>query len=182
MLILLEGVDNCGKSTQAKKLFNLLNSNGNHTIIIPCSNFKTNSKDVKQANLDFNKKLMTKLSQLCDDPNFNVICDRSWLGEWVYGQLYRNYRQVEIFDFEEIFEDISVIPVLFYDVVENIISRDDGFSFSIDPKRKLEEINLFFEAFNLTKFKNQLIININGKDENMVFNELINGINQYAKC
>lgn len=141
--------------------------------------------NVKQSNtfevIKYNKKLYSEmfhmmLNSLKDD-NSGVICDRSHLGEIVYGNIYRGYTGDYVIDIEKNFHHIidlwnNLFLITLIDEPQNLISREDGLSFSINIEKKKREIELFEMAHNISTINNKLIININNKDENKVFEEV----------
>lgn len=90
-----------------------------------------------------------------------VILDRSWFGEFVYGQMYRNAKEHDIFvELENLYENnIAIcanieVYVVHLDASEKfIMDHDDNKSItsSLDKKTRLEKINkereLFFKCF-----------------------------------
>lgn len=76
MLIILEGVDGSGKTTLANELSNTYN------IPIVKFSYPKTKKDKTQMFYNYIK--------LMYENNFNLILDRSWVSELVYGDIMRN--------------------------------------------------------------------------------------------
>lgn len=146
--------------------------------------------NVKQENLEevieHNKKLYNEMFgfmlHVLTLENAGVICDRSHLGEMVYGNIYRGYTGEYVLDIEkrykhilDIFKNLFLITLV--DEPENLISREDGLSFSIDLDKKQRELELFDLAHNSSNILNKLIVNIKNKDAETVKNEVIQFIN-----
>lgn len=106
-----------------------------------------------------------------------LIFDRSHLGEIVYGNIYRGYSGDYVLDIEkkfnhilDVFENLFLITLV--DEPENLISREDGLSFSVELDKKQRELELFDLAHTSSTIKNKLIINIKNKDAEAVFKEV----------
>lgn len=98
-----------------------------------------------------------------------VIYDRFYLGEYVYGQLFRNYTssvlKKKISDLEKVFltwlepycdtylVTLTADPQFFLD-------RDDGNSFSKNLEQKTQELELFKEAHDFSIIKNKLLVKV----------------------
>ena len=82
--------------------------------------------------------------------------------------MYRYYDPNYIFEIEKkyIKKDFwnKIYLIIFVDDVENLIKREDGLSFSIDPIKKQEEIDRFNEIYDKTNINHKILININGKN------------------
>jgi thymidylate kinase len=173
--ILCEGIDRVGKDTQIKELLPKLVNNP--TQVFHYSSIKGLSK---QESKKYSKMLYTDMfkimKQSFSGDKRNLIFNRAHLGEFVYGPLYRKYKGDYIFNIEKKFEKYdfwdSVYLITFIDTPENLIAREDGDSFSIDPKMKQKEIDLFKEATEKSLIKNKMIMNINGKSIEQVHNEI----------
>lgn len=169
MHIIVEGPDNSSKSTQIKKIKDYFSEvYAFHTLHY--SNVK--SKNPKM----YSKVLYNDLFDMFEFGYKNCIhfiCDRAHLGEMVYGPIYRKYNGEFVLQIEEKYKEKKfwddVYLIMLIDTPENLISREDGLSFSVDPDTKQKEVDAFKEAFNNSHIKNKLLINIDGKDENLVF-------------
>ncbi len=174
--ILFEGMDNCGKDTQIKLLKPFLYD-------MPVQELKYSSfpKFNKEQCLSYSKEVYNQLMDWILDNeviNCNLICNRAHLGEYVYGQLYRNYtkeeatKQISIDNKLKDCEDVFLI-VLVDSNYENLAKREDGLSQSKAKKELLEkEYNLFKEAYELSNIKNKLIIDISSNDIDFVHEKI----------
>lgn len=83
MRIIIEGNDKTGKSTLARALSEFFNME-----IVKFSQPKTDNPFEEYVKVFgyTDKKWLVKLDGFID----NVICDRSWIGEQVYGPIYRD--------------------------------------------------------------------------------------------
>lgn len=171
--IIIEGPDNCGKSTQISNIIEYFNN----TPFIK-ANF-SNIKSLKTAEevQKYSKKLYSYMFEI-DVP---IICDRGHFGEYVYGKIYREYEGDYIFDLEHEYyldQNEETILILFVDSAENLISRDDGLSFSTDIEVKNLEIKRFKEAFNKSCIKHKALINVNEMSIKQTF-DIIKAILEY---
>ena len=162
-IILLESPDNCGKSTQIHeinrhfypdKLFHTLHYGGVRKPGITPDQYKEISKKYYRE--------MFSLFQIAQYNNLNLICDRSHIGDFIYGPLFRNYDGSYVFDLEKEtslnWKEIYLIT--FIDEVDNLIKREDGYSYSIDREVKQKEINLFIEAHETSTIPHKFLLNI----------------------
>lgn len=176
LFLIVEGPDNVGKSTLINNLNNYYNKITLHNL---------HYSNVKQENtaevIKHNKKLYTEMFELMTftlkNDKAGLIFDRSHLGEMVYGNIYRSYTGDYVLDIEkkfhhilDIFENLFLITLV--DEPENLISREDGLSFSTDLDKKQRELELFDLAHNSSSISNKLIINIKNKDAEAVFKEV----------
>lgn len=111
-----------------------------------------------------------------------IICDRSHLGEMVYGPIYRGYSGEYVLDIEKKYMEIpsiwnNLFLITLYDEPENVIKRDDGLSFSTDIRIKREEIKNFINAHGKSNIKNKLLLNIKNHNADAVLNEVLTFIN-----
>lgn len=189
MVIILEGPDNVGKSTQIDMLRKAFHDFEISTQVIHCSNFKfrTNIDDkypieTKAKVLEeMSKRYYTKIMHIMNvyntkDDNYEsvLILDRSHLGETVYSPIYRNYSGDYVYELENIVEHPKkVFVITLVDKAENLISREDGHSFSTNIDQKNKEIEYFKEANSRTKF-NSLLIDIDGLSPDRVFEKISN--------
>ena len=176
LFVIIEGCDNTGKSTLINNLKNYYNKITLHNL---------HYSNVKQENISevikYNKKLYNEMFELMTfalkNDKTGLIFDRSHLGEIVYGNIYRGYSGDYVLDIEkkfnhilDVFENLFLITLV--DEPENLISREDGLSFSVELDKKQRELELFDLAHTSSTIKNKLIINIKNKDAEVVFKEV----------
>ncbi|MCF0124822.1 MAG: hypothetical protein HUJ68_03545 [Clostridia bacterium] len=168
MTLLVEGCDNVGKGTQIEFIKNYVENKYNCPVhYMHYSNIKgkSSSDDIRKISEELYKQMFDIVGK--DYGNCLIICDRSHLGEAVYSPIYRNYSGDYVFDIEkEAIKNTKVGLLVFTESVENLIKRDDGLSFSIDPDKKKDEIDRFKVAFDKSSlFKKHIELNNRGKDE-----------------
>ena len=120
----------------------------------------------QEFNLIFSTQTMDKKYLYHDNI---IIYDRFYSGEYVYGQLFRNYTssvlKKKISDLEKVFltwlepycdtylVTLTADPQFFLD-------RDDGNSFSKNLEQKTQELELFKEAHIFSTIKNKLLVKV----------------------
>ena len=165
MIIIFEGLDRVGKSTQIKLLQKRLIDKPTHVI-----HYSAISGITPEQSQNYSEKLYRDMFDMMHDAHYrgrNLIFDRSHLGEFVYAPIYRNYSGNYVFEIENeyalnpFFNDIFLIVLI--DEPESAISREDGNSFSTDITIKQLEISKFKLAYEYSSIKNKCLININGK-------------------
>jgi len=137
----------------------------------------------REQSKEFSEILYEELINMLVTKSTNFILDRSWIGENVYAPMYRNTPGDWVFNIETRFKSLypstwkNLYLITFIDSVDNLISREDGESFSIDVNKKNEEIERFVQSTFQSNINNKIIINIEGKDENIIHNKVINFLN-----
>lgn len=175
MKIIFEGLDNTGKGTQIKNIRKAFKDKG---FIISHSNFIkgfSNTEYKQMAEKEYSN--MFKIL----NTDVDIICDRLHGGEMVYGQIYRNYNGDYVLDLELDYyldEIDDLFLFVFIDNPQNLISRDDGLSFSTNLDDKKEEIALFERFYSRSIIKNKKLININNKSINKVKEEILSFIKE----
>lgn len=162
MLILIEGTDNVGKSTQANLIKNRMKDHGVfHVVHYSSLPFKD-----KETHIEYSHRLYEDMFDMMDVLNkhcHNVIFDRSHLGESVYAPLYRGYSGDFIFDIEKknvhkLNNNIYLITLV--NDPKLVISRDDGFSFYTNEQEVQNEVDGFIKAHRKSIINNKLLINV----------------------
>lgn len=153
-LVIFEGVDNTGKSTQAKILMRDYPFYSEYVHFSYPKDGRSESQYTDYAN--FMNRIFRQY--------FGTVADRSHIGEMVYGPLYRKGKMKHVLNLEKMYPETmsSTVLILFEDKPSNIIKRDDGRSFSIKMTRKIKEMLMFRLAFYRSNIKYKKIINING--------------------
>ena len=174
-LIIICGGDRLGKGSLVKGLaeyFDYKNITVRHCDKPPKNLVQTEVLDyqIKAFEEEFNLIIYTQ----CMNRKFlyhdNImIYDRFYLGEYVYGQMFRNYDakliKAHILALEESYikmalkySNVYLItltadPKFFY-------SREDGKSFSNNIEDKTRELELFKEAHNFSMIPNKLLVKV----------------------
>lgn len=160
MIIMMEGPDNVGKSTQIKMLLKYLIDKPTYVIHFSGISGITSNESRKYSELMYDD--MFNIIKEANNNDRNLIFDRSHIGEFVYSPLYRNYSGEYIFDIEKKYLDIikNVYLFTFIDNPVNLLKREDGNSFTIDVHKKEQEIDLFKEAYRKTNIKHKYIVDV----------------------
>lgn len=173
--IIFDGMDNCGKGTQINKLKPYLYNYPIH--ILHYTNFPgiNNKEDCIKYSYNVFKQ---SISFLNTNNKTNIIYDRSYLDEYIYGQLYRKYTK------EEAINQINVEKLLNIDnnlyliiLVDSDINalrkREDNKSQSKAEENLLKkEYQLFKEVYDLSNIKQKIFIDIKNKSIELVHKEI----------
>lgn len=161
MIIIFEGLDRVGKTTQINKVREFLNP-------IIFINFHLSNLKINVNIEEYSKKYYKEFFELLKETSskYNFLFDRFHLGEYVYSPIYRNYSGEYVFELEKLISNSKdVFLFLFIDNIDNLEKREDGKSLG---NFKEKEIQLFKEAFEKSSIKNKIIIDIKDKNENDV--------------
>lgn len=167
MKYIIEGIDRLGKSTLAAGLARTSLEETN----IQASEIHLRKPTVNPINLalacgDESKAL--KYAQMLSYINFferlhtnvpfDLIADRGHLGETIYAPLYRNYSGDYVFDMEEAVKDRDDIILILLATSNLDMLEDDGES--IDYSKRGEEQKMFLDAFEKSKLKHKIMLNV----------------------
>lgn len=167
-VIIFEGLDRVGKTSQIKLLLKYLLDNP--TYVIHFSGIPGIEPATSRKYSEIMYDDMFNLIRDANDNNRNLIFDRSHLGEYVYSPIYRKYSGEFIFDIEKKHVDVikNVHLFVLIDTPANLLEREDGNSFTLDINKKQHEIDLFKEAFDKTNIRHKYLIDINKQSINTV--------------
>lgn len=185
LFIIVEGPDNVGKTTLIMNLKNYYNDMTFHTM-----HYSNVYQDSPEATIAYSKHLYTQMFDIMLNQTkygfSGIICDRSHLGEMVYGPIYRNYDGEYVLDIEKKYEHIhsvwdNLLLVTLVDNPENLVKRDDGLSFTTDLAKKEIEIGNFVNAAHRSNIKHKVLINIKNHDEKKALAAVCGYIEQNMK-
>lgn len=162
--IIIEGVDNLGKGTLIK---NIRNNLGYYEIIhfqrpelLDLYKKSYSEKNTTDAYKLYQFNSFKNGFELLQSKAF-IIFDRFHLGEIVYAPRYRGYNGEYVFDIEKMFRETvrsdDVLLILLTTSNFDFII-DDGLSF--DVSKRQEEQEDFKRAFEMSLFKNKLLIDV----------------------
>lgn len=184
-VIIVEGVDNCGKDTLIKKLHEYFNGSVELHCGIPDSNSSL-------YDYYYDGLIHSTLYHYYNTDVDAIIHNRSMYGEYVYGPKYRNedkncIRKL-ISDLESgqlntfILSNELYFILLTSSDISLITNNDDGKSISNKSADIEEETKLFNEVFDLSKIKNKKRVYVNSgsefRNKNDIYSEVLNFINQ----
>ena len=187
-VIIVEGMDNTGKSTMIDRLIKYLarkdGLDADKQIYVKHLVKPDGENDIERAtNIDItNFNLATFLINAHKENKYKyIILDRAWYSEYVYGQLYRNRQEHEIrkrvqnieeylnnYFFKHI-DTVSFHLLIFLATDPNFyIKHEDGQSLSIGNEQRdliIKEMSLFTNIAYMANVENKGIILVNNGSE-----------------
>lgn len=159
MLILIEGLERCGKTTMVNHLRSIIKNPKlivNHCAKPPKG---LTPLETREWSYRYYFGLLVKFDQLSND-GWDIIMDRAHIGEYVYGHMYRgNSANEDFMFFPEQFINISdTYLVLLTDDPSEVLKREDGMSLSQTYDRIQFERERFTEGFSKSKILNKFHI------------------------
>lgn len=156
-LIIVDGMDNTGKSTLIARLTKVLESLGNTTITIHSQKPPKDiaPEDTAAYQHKYYLDLINMLATLKSERKYDyIILDRGWISEYVYGPLYRNRSKQEIVE-DNIVLDKKVLSlfnipsdvylIMLLGSTKFLLSREDGKSLSDNDESLIELERTEFE-------------------------------------
>ena len=176
MILIIEGMDNCGKSTLIKNLRKEYFSK-TKTLV----HHSTSPPKVEDPNLWEleHYELMFKKAEELDSDGWDIIFDRFHLGATVYGKKYRNMDPNEIFKIDSCHTD--TVTIVLTDTYEGIMSRDDGDSIEQSKEEYEETRESFVQAYSQSKSRNRKLINISEIGIDKLYDTVIQYLNKIEK-
>lgn len=161
MIVIIEGLDRCGKSTLVTNLRRYYFKNPRLVV----HHSSSPPKDIANPNsweLEHYSSLFETAETLVQKFDYDIIFDRFHLGAAVYGKKYRNAdtRDVYELDYDMLYENEDVALILLTDFPEKIYERDDGDSLESSLEDYHHTAKAFDEAFITSHCPNKLYINI----------------------
>lgn len=164
-LIFVEGMDCSGKDTQIKAICNAFPKDNFHTLHYHAIKSRT-AEESRERHEALYVEAFNMVSVRCLQ---NFIFNRSHLGEYVYGYLYRDYDDPEyVFrmerepGFRELFENACLL-VLVNNDFDTLLAREDGDSLSQgDRIRLVQEFERFYHVYHESTAKHKLMLNVAG--------------------
>lgn len=192
MIVLFDGLDNTGKTTQIQKLVSYFANKDMISTVCKYSKFdkldkKKEEKFSKRFYKDYFEKIVNWPDKVIPDPAYiaednihyihdnNLILDRGHISEAVYASMYRSYSGDYVWDLEKCLENkYNIYLIVLIASVEKAIEREDGLSLSNGDADKINiEISKFAEAYKKSCIQNKIIIDINGLSIEEVFAQII---------
>lgn len=161
MLVIVEGMDICGKSTLVEHLRKKYFTSPD--ILVHHSSSPPKVKNPNQWEIDHYSRLFDTAHRLVSVDDYNVIFDRFHLGAIVYGMKYRNADPANIYQIDEQFfkrSHIKSATILLTDYAESVASRDDGDSLESSVFEYEQTRGSFIEAFDKSYCNYKLHINV----------------------
>lgn len=185
MVVIIEGPNRCGKSTQIQNIKDLFESKGKDVQVIHYEHLHLDptklytpeqQKELSQVRYDD----MLHLADLfANDKKTLLIFDRAHLGEMVYGPKYRHYDGEYVCELEKKYEKLMAAATVFVfvDKPENLLSREDGLSPTTTLEDKAYETSSFVSAFVKSNIYHRYLINIEGQDAEAVKKQVYEFLN-----
>lgn len=189
-IIIIEGPDNTGKNT----LINEILDNNEIVKIIHCSKPKPSKNVLFEQYLSFKRLAEEAIKDYIANSDEILVYNRFHIGEYVYGQIYRNENPEQILEIIKLIEKeiLSTIPqddILYIQLLstssELLRKNDDNKSLSNANIELIKKEQQYFkEAFKHSLFKNKHIIYVNKENTNEfrdrqdIINEFIGQYNQ----
>lgn len=157
-LIIIDGLDRCGKSTFIEYLRSKYSDSC--LMVLHSTQPPKNLENPKEYQLNHYKTQIQQIKEIITDYEIPVIMDRFHLGEFVYGTLYRNceYLPEELQELEKPLQSIKTALYVFTDSTDNRLDRDDGKSLTVNPDTMTSEYNLFKEWYEKSTISNKTFI------------------------
>lgn len=171
MILIIEGMDRCGKTTLISNLRKNYFINPK-TIVHHSSAPPKVVADSNSWEVDHYRDLSYVFHHLSSREGYDIICDRFHLGAIVYGMKYRGLDPYTIYkvDAENIAggNEKNIAMVLLTDNVDSVMSRDDGESLESSRAEFESTCAEFVRVFGYSVIPHKLHINItdNGGFEN----------------
>ena len=176
-LILLEGGDNLGKNSLIEGLckhFNYDNISIRHFGKPPTGLSSIEVLDFQFKCFynegNFVQHIVDRFNEIKKHRYYSetIIWNRSHLGEYIYGSLFRNANpevlKAKLLFFEKHFLDYkNVYLITLTSDPEFFLSKEDGNSFSKNLEQKTKELSLFLEAHEFSSIKNKLLVKVDMK-------------------
>ena len=192
MIVLFDGLDNTGKTTQIQKLVSYFANKDMISTVCKYSKFdkldkKKEEKFYKRFYKDYFEKIANWPDKVIPDSAYiaednihyihdnNLILDRGHISEAVYASMYRSYSGDYVWDLEKCLENkYNIYLIVLIDSVKKAIEREDGLSLSNGNADKINiEISKFAEAYKKSCIQNKILIDINGFSIEEVFAQII---------
>lgn len=160
MLLIIEGMDRCGKSTLVEHLRKRYFTSPN--ILVHHSSSPPKVDNPNAWELNHYSSLFQTSKLLVNEYFYDVIFDRFHLGAAVYGAKYRNAYPSDVYELDNQhllnYQDAALI--LLTDKPDAIASRDDGDSLEKSVDEYSQTAAAFIEAYKMSSCMNKLHINI----------------------
>jgi thymidylate kinase len=166
MIVIVEGIDNIGKDSLINGIMSHFSQEGLKfkEEVIHFTSPQGNTFEEKRLYQEgfFRKQFQKQL----DNPKSFYFWNRSHLGEYIYGNLYRNTDSNWIFDLEKEYlekfkqNDIPIMLFMLEASAEFSLNNDDGKSLANSLEKRNQEIALFNDAFEKTQISKKTKYNV----------------------
>lgn len=160
MILIIEGMDRCGKSTLVQNLRK--NYFKSPRTFVHHSSSPPNVDDKNRWEVDHYSSLLSTAIDMSENKGYDIIFDRFHLGAIVYGTRFRGADPSGIYELDDLYLKTyqKSATVLLTDFAEAIAARDDGESLEVSREEFEETRHMFIESFQKSNCPNKLHINI----------------------
>lgn len=178
-LIIIDGMDNTGKTTLINRLTSVLQDQLNMNIKI--IHLEKPPKEIKKEDIPhyshmyYTDILVKHLNTLYNTDEYDyIILDRGWISEYVYAPLYRNRTYEEVvednivldYKVSKIFGKQNIYLYVLIGDTNFLLKHEDNLSLSKSNKNLINtEYNLFLSAFYMSLLPNKETITVNDKGQ-----------------
>lgn len=178
-LIIIDGMDNTGKTTLINRLTSVLQDQLNMNIKI--IHLEKPPKEIKKEDIPhyshmyYTDILVKQLNTLYNSDMYDyIILDRGWISEYVYAPLYRNRTYEEVvednivldYKVSKIFGKQNIYLYVLIGDTNFLLKHEDNLSLSKSNKNLINtEYNLFLSAFYMSLLPNKETITVNDKGQ-----------------
>lgn len=178
-LIIIDGMDNTGKTTLINRLTSVLQDQLNMNIKI--IHLEKPPKEIKKEDIPhyshmyYTDILVKQLNTLYNTDEYDyIILDRGWISEYVYAPLYRNRTYEEVvednivldYKVSKIFGKQNIYLYVLIGDTNFLLKHEDNLSLSKSNKNLINtEYNLFLSAFYMSLLPNKKTITVNDKGQ-----------------
>ncbi len=173
-LIIIDGMDNTGKTTLINRLTSVLQDQLKmkiHTIHLQKPPSEISEEEIPEYSHNYyTTNLVNTLKSFYDLGEYDyIILDRGWVSEYVYGPMYRNRDPKDIvednivmdYKISNIFGRENIYLYVLVGTSKFLIAHDDNMSLSqANEKLLIKEFNLFQNAFYMSLLNNKKLINV----------------------
>lgn len=173
-LIIIDGMDNTGKTTLINRLTYVLQDQLNmkvHTIHLQKPPSEIPEDQIAEySRTYYTTNLVNTLESFYNLGEYDyIILDRGWISEYVYGPMYRNRDPRDIvednivmdYKISNIFGRDNIYLYVLVGTSKFLMRHDDNLSLSnADEKLLIKECNLFQDAFYMSLLNNKKCINV----------------------
>ena len=161
-LIIIEGPDRAGKGTLIDALRNQIKSP--FVTVIHSGKPPKNTDNPENWSYMYNHNLLSTIKRI--DNNDFIILDRSYIGEYVYGPIYRDikyqlkdFKKIDTWIISRLANQYNIMLITIVDNPSALSYRSDGLSNSEDISDISKEVEQFKELHYYSEIQNKLLIN-----------------------
>lgn len=173
-LIIIDGMDNTGKTTLINRLTSVLQDQLDmkiHTIHLEKPPSEIPEEQIPEySHKYYTTNLVNTLNTFYNSQQYDyIILDRGWISEYVYGPMYRHRDPKDIvednivmdYKVSNIFGRNNIYLYVLIGTSTFLAKHDDNLSLSkANEKLLIEESNLFQHAFFMSLLNNKKLINV----------------------